>query len=428
VPRGPHASAPRDVAATPVYTRGVPRRALLPHALTPAAVAALAALTALAGLAALACGCHAPDAPPSQPPVATVAVASAEPALLPPATTAAAPAAPAGPCDAVLAANAKLLAAHVGFEPESEVPLSEACFPTPSGAWVLRLDSWENNDSGGDGMENFSFTGRFTAVHLPDGAERTIELPELSRGFASSTIRKPALFDHDGDGEPELFLVVTTHNHESASQTRAALYTWKPQGGVLPYPGLPDDVEEREDVDGDGRPDYLYFPHGQERISPCSGFDFRWSGPALVAHSLPGGGFSLDDAAARAHLLRTCPLPRGPARAAPSADCDHCPGSDCNLCPGITAPPELCARLHGESERAALALLARTCKRPANPDQECTPPKGVCGDYADREAAVKAAEPAPGAAKPGRAAPASPGKRPRSPRPPAPAPRAPATP
>jgi hypothetical protein len=360
--------------------------------------------------------CRAADAPSTQPPAVI-------PPTLPPVATgaapiasaSAAPAPPGGPCSKLLAHNREMLARfddtsgpdHPGNDDEFKI--AEACVVTPGGAWGLRLDGWENTDPPGSGERAFSFEGQFSVVHLPDGAEIQ-GLTKLSQGYVSTTIARPALFDHDGDGEPEIFLVVHEHAHEDAGSTFSALYTWK-AGAVQLYPGLPANVEESKDIDQDGRPDFLYHPYSEVREAPCSGFGYRWRGPAMVAHSLPGGAFSLDDRVTHEHLLRECaPPPRGKILPITGSRCDSCPHNDCNFCLGESRPPEVCARVHGASEKESRSILRRVCQKPKAPQEECSPPDGVCGDYSEREAILAKIVPAPGATGKGprKAAPAPP--------------------
>jgi hypothetical protein len=344
--------------------------------------------------------CSAADtAPPPVTVPAVVSVGSPVATVAPPAS--AAPAVPEGVCSRLLAHNRGVMAITEMNPPGSDaVSFAESCFPTPKGAWGLRLDRWENKEEPGSGMTNFTFQGSFTVVHLPDEAAATsypAGFQVIEQGFVTTSILPPLFFDHDADGEPELFLVIGTHVHEDAGRTQSALFTWK-NGAVKPYPGLPAGVELSQDIDKDGRPDFLYYPYSEVRESPCSGFGFRWDGPPLVAHSLPGGGFSLDDKVAREHLLSACPPPKGKLKPARGENCDYCPGQDCNLCPNNEHPPEVCARLHGASEKQARAVLKGICKAPARAEEACQPPRGVCGDYPDREAVLTKIVPSPAAA------------------------------
>jgi hypothetical protein len=348
-------------------------------------------------LLALVPACHSPEAAPP-PPAPTPPPASVAPPA-PVASASAGPATPEGVCHRLLAANRDLLAQE-REAPAGDQSFAESCFPTAHGAWALRLDQWKSTRTPAQGDDAIERKGHFTIVHLPDGAEAK-QLPAglgpLTAGPTSvdtmSFTQKPVLFDYDGDGEPEIFLPTFDSTHEGADDWRVALLTWK-KGAITAYPGLPADLKELKDVDGDGRPDLLYYPVHAERSRACSGFDFRWDGPAHVAHSLPGGAFSLDDKVATDQLLRACPAPpKGKSKPVRGAACDACPSKDCRLCAEQTSPPELCARLHGASEKDALALLKGLCKAPAKNEEACQTPAGVCGDFPEREKAVRAARP-----------------------------------
>lgn len=367
-------------------------------------------------LALPACGATEPPVRPlADVPSAGPSASAAAPATSTPVARSTEPESPKDPCARLLAHNRALLAKvggpngpdHEGNDEEQK--LANACFATPRGAWGIRLDRWENKDPPDSGDRDFTFEGAISVVHLPElvaAKDGPASLFALRGGFEATTLRRPMLFDYDGDGEPELFLVSDHHVHEDASTTHAALFTWK-AGAVTVYPGLPPNVTASEDVDRDGRPDFLYFPYSEIRESACSGFGFRWDGPRFVAHALPGGAFSLDDKVAVDLVLRGCPAPpKGKIPAARGEACTWCPRQDCNLCPGAATPFEVCARVHGASEKEARGVLQRTCQKPRTPADECTPPAGVCGDYAEREKVLakvqpvtRAAAPSAGAAK-----------------------------
>jgi hypothetical protein len=339
-------------------------------------------------LAVLLLSCSAADVPPTPPPPPPSAAPTAVAVPVAKASASAAPAVPEGVCSCLLAHNRELIAQSGApglTDPAGDgLHLAEACLVTPKGAWALRIDTLQQKiEPGGPPAAE----GRFTVVHLPEGtaaAEAPEQFNQILQGFTSTLLEKPVLFDYDGDGEPELLLVAHAFAHEDASTTRTAIYTWKDRAVKL-YPGLPAGVQKIEDLDKDGRPDLLYYPYSEVRSAACSGFDFRWDGPALVAHSLAGGAFSLDDQVARDHFALTCPPPRGKSK--PTANS-----------PTDSTLPEVCARLNGASEKDALRALQQACKKPKTPEEECQTPPGVCGDYREREKLIASIKTAPAAA------------------------------
>lgn len=328
--------------------------------------------------------CGPAEAPPAAPaPAAVVPEASAAPA--PVASVAPAPR-PSSPCGDLLEQNDKTLAVPADSRPEGDVDLTTACFPTPKGAWGLRLIEWKR-----DGVDDLpTYAGGLEVTHHSEGKETTWRPPQrqhhpspgipLWYGLDHSHISKPKIVDIDGDGEPEIFLLVGQKFHEGPYVLDAHLLTWK-GGAVAPYPGLPASIEDLEDVDNDGHMDIIYTPYTEERESPCSGFGYQWTGPRFLAHGLAGGRFSTDDGAAKSFLKKSCPeAPKKPKKAKKG-----------DRQPEDAALPELCARLWGKGERESLALLRGECRAPKNSDEACQQPAGVCGDYAERERAVKKA-------------------------------------
>ncbi|HEU4408261.1 MAG TPA: VCBS repeat-containing protein [Polyangiaceae bacterium] len=339
----------------------------------------------LAPLVALACldGCASTRATSSCSGCRADVVIVSEPPASGPAPSTAAPGAQArAACEAVLAHNRRVIAAAPESRPEGELDFAKACFPVRGGAWAFRLLEWRADPDGWEGAMH----GRYELVYARDGlAPEAVALPNgydgLVQGMSSASLSPPAFFDFDGDGEPEIFVRRQSHEHEGPSDEEGLLLTSR-GGRVRPYPGLPAKYNRLDDVDQDGRPDLVYYPYAEERESPCSGFGYRWLGPAFVAHSLPGGAFSTDDAFARDFARRSCPA-RPKAGAPPHDD-----GGD-----AAEAPPELCARIWGASEAESLALLKRQCKAPASPDLACQDSPGVCFDFEDRAALLKAPPP-----------------------------------
>lgn len=343
-------------------------------------------------LALLSCSSEpAVPAPAAPPPAAAPPLASSSSVFVPPEP----PSLPASPCGDLLDHNKKLLAGTSpdrGNVPQGEVNFLEACYPTTAGAWGLRLLSWAPEDDSTDPPSLWS--GAFEVVHFGKGQEARFSPPQgkditpagellmVRVGMDYHEPRKPVLFDFDGDGEPEFFFSNAIKHHEDAFYVLATLFSWK-QDKIAPYPGLPASYDGIEDFDKDGRPDLLYHPYSDGREHACSGFGFRWEGPAFLLHSLRDGTFSRDDKVASDFLKQSCPAPPVVKARKSKETISH---ADDN-------PPEVCARLWGASEKEAVATLRRVCSAPKKPEEMCQPPPGVCPDFKEREEAARVKPP-----------------------------------
>jgi hypothetical protein len=274
-------------------------------------------------------------------------------------------------CAAIVAGNAARIDGPV------DAAFKTPCFPTPGGAWALRLDDWRMTKDG----DIPQFRGSWTLVHLDRRGAQVAARPgpaavyALSAGLEDSfTMGAVQTFDYDGDGEPEILVNVSHKEHEGAYTEAAVVATFQ-GGAVREMPGLPKAYDEFADVDGDGRPDAVYHPYAFDADSPCSGFGYHAFGPSFIAHALPGGRFSVDDAAARAHLAAQCPQ-HGEIDGGPTP-----------------ANPELCARFRGASEQRAAAVLDEHCKKPTPADHGCDPESGVCSEYVERRQGLGKAPP-----------------------------------
>lgn len=328
---------------------------------------------------------------PAEPP--PPAPAAPEPAAPPPApASASAPAASAsapragGPCGDLREKNLAQLPPDRHEKPSTTVALSGACYAAEQGAWGLRLIDWKlddgANDRWGGRLKISHFSGdREVSWAPPRKSDKEPEGIPLWYGLDYSDLQPPRLVDLDGDKEPEIFVSVHQKEHEGPGYVEAYLLTFK-NGAITPYPGAPPTLEALEDIDRDGRVDILYYPYRETREGPCSGFGYRWSGPAHLAHGLAGGGFSVDDEVALAYLKRACPAPPGPFKKPPPLP------TNTQVTAG-DAPAELCALIWGQPEAQATSLLRQQCKKPKNDQEHCQPPDGACSDYGEREGVLK---------------------------------------
>lgn len=227
------------------------------------------------------------------------------------------------------------------------------CFPTARGAWILVIESVKEDSA------------RWSLVHLGRDGGRSALAPPLADGesgerdnlSALSAIKPPLLFDYDGDGEEEIYLEVEAYHVGLERSYSASRRFWTFRSGAItryaPAQGIV--TSAVEDFDGDGRPDlwtygpYVSDPEVRKSVDDDGaalgdgGDPIDLRGPLLLAHALPGGGFSLQDQVARAAAKRRCPL-------APSKLLGE--RSDVNV---------VCARLWGGSEQSLRVRLNREC-------------------------------------------------------------------
>lgn len=237
------------------------------------------------------------------------------------------------------------------------------CAATPAGgAWALHVDGLAVESDPDTHAELLQ--GTFSLVHAtPEGARTSVRPwsegitgPEgnlvCALGEECVAVDPPMLFDHDGDGEPEVFVRVATERPAGPSTAHGRLWTFR-DGAVDVYPPARAWVAAAmRDVDGDGRPDLLTHGHyATEAPGPCSAAAHTALGPLLAAHSLPDGRFSVSDEAAR------------------RADREQCPAATADVAGAVVTGPEggidaagtfvrvVCARLWGASAVAVSERL-----------------------------------------------------------------------
>ncbi len=245
------------------------------------------------------------------------------------------------------------------------------CAAATGGAWITTLDaalapSAQREDGGG-------FVGawslRFVGV---DG--------RTARGLAGSRYRStqfyldaPSMiraFDYDGDGRAELVLREVHHEHEGTPGDTVRLYTAR-DGAARRY--APTDtlraINGTADGDHDGRPD-LVDTETLTLEDDCPGAASGAMIPtvSLLAHSLPDGTFSRDDAAARRWVEGQCPSP--PTRLIR----DVANGGELERDRESTARIVACARFWGVPAADVLERLHdELVARGARPDDRCLP-------------------------------------------------------
>ena len=317
---------------------------------------------ALAGAAAVSCRpsppvVSAPPPPPARPMEAVVDAAPAAPV--------AAPVAPplVDLCASLLAAHHAALARIADPDAPWTGPLATfgRCLPTPRGVWAVVVDEVTANHTEDQGAW---VVGRWSVVHATrDGA--TVRRTQQAEWASHSLMRVEAAttHDYDGDGEPELILLRHTDVLEGAEQAQGEVLTLR-DGAVAAY--APADgivADEARDVDGDGRPDLVTStPYRAEGDDTPSEFTYLMEGPALLAHALPDGTFSRDDAVATAFARQQCPR-RDPTLGGGRPD----------------TRSVACARIWGVSAAAAAQVVRSRCASPAE-NEGGSPRRHWCGD------------------------------------------------
>jgi ferredoxin len=234
------------------------------------------------------------------------------------------------------AVMAQQLASGVYKGEKPELPITSfvvtdwlSCTKTPGGAWAIVLANAELvpiNDW--DWKQEWVLTGEVMLAHVDAGGSIVMVPIQTQAGggvggqtFENAPLfpRTPnccetvfggleaiELFDFDHDGEPEVH-VGASYGHEGVSERSDDLFTFK-AGKLERYaPAAKHSFEAVKDQTGDGIPDLL-MAEGLSGGESCgSEFPFDGRGQTFIAHALPDGTFSPDDAAARAFAKKACP-------------------------------------------------------------------------------------------------------------------------
>ena len=185
------------------------------------------------------------------------------------------------------------------------------CHYGPSGAWVIEaagpIQARAGREEGGEATRwreqrvRLAFVANGGRVTRSTRATATLSSRD-QRGVAA---RFTALHDLDGDGGDEAAVAVRAERLDVGTPTEEIGVIYTSRGGaVAAYPlGEGVRAEVAFDVDGDGRPDFVQ-PSRYRAPNGCGPSIFY--GPPELAHALPDGGFSRDDAVAREFARVVC--------------------------------------------------------------------------------------------------------------------------
>jgi hypothetical protein len=153
--------------------------------------------------------------------------------------------------------------------------------------------------------------------------------------------------DYDRDRVPELVVTEVVEDH-GVGQTRGAVEVYTGASGEVTVFDATREmpIVTVTDIDDDGRPDLVLRANYAWSEGAECGIDLTHWPVTQLAHALPTGGLSLDDAGAAQYLRQMCPGPDAPAVVPRGVDPDEAEGL------GI-----VCRRLWGASTRDALAPL-----------------------------------------------------------------------
>jgi len=329
-----------------------------------------AAASAFAVLAVVACGGGSqPTTPPPQP-----SAAAAKPAPSAPTASASAAVTPPPATDPVCAAldkarseeNTKLKAIAMSQDPMSRisgmsdevVAAFDKCIKTKSGgAWGVAVRDLKTDQA------NHGVTAELLAVHVDAkgtvtsialaGTTRTKDRAFQSHDADRVQIDTQMTYDFDGDGEDEFVAIGHDQTKDGPRDPMAYIVQMKNGAAQMyaPAAGLP--IFRVEDVDRDGRPDFVsYGPYRSRIPARCNNTQAaQVVGPPLLIHALPNGTFSMTDDKAIAFAKQQCEKPGFTV-----ARDDQKKVDDDQTFVNIA-----CARLWGMSESQAVAAVQRSC-------------------------------------------------------------------
>jgi hypothetical protein len=184
------------------------------------------------------------------------------------------------------------------------------------GAWLVTLEwarpveAWRGWLAVRWALARIDAEGRRAAIAPGSTEDRAAREDEANFYVELGSYSKASFFafDYDHDGTVEVIALVSAHLGDGPIRSRGRVWTYR-DGAVRLYPraeGIL--VEDVRDVDRDGRPDLVTYAGVTGFASGCDGgYEYRATGPELLAHSLGDGSFSLADAIAARAARGVCP-------------------------------------------------------------------------------------------------------------------------
>ena len=192
-----------------------------------------------------------------------------------------------------------------------KLPKFGRCQPAGYGSWAVGLTSLAREPAAGPRP---MLQGALEMIWV-DFEGKTTRASAGSIDFVADKLQQPRIvaYDYDDDGRDEAVVLYELNGFNGPGAPKAFPPIWTFDGtAVAAYakaPALSAGSLFTEQLDSDMRPDLGYFgpfvawPTGKCGEAACPD---RITGPKLFAHSLPDGGFSFDDEAARAAGKRMC--------------------------------------------------------------------------------------------------------------------------
>lgn len=237
--------------------------------------------------------------------------------------------------------------------PDAMLESSGRCFGSAKGAWAIDV-SKAGVLSAEEHADDPGFQAQYELTYVaPDGSlhkSSQIAGQILSSGREQVGVEVVLLFDYDGDGASEIVVKEWSSYGGEEYSDSFSLLTF--QGGeVKPYaPATDIEIHGVVDVDRDGRPD-LVIPGPFAVSGPCGLDGQQFRAPPHVAHALPSGAFSLDDAIAKEAVREQC----GPI-VLDLVAIEH-EKSSAYLLPEETARRITCARIYGMPAKEAVGRV-----------------------------------------------------------------------